>query len=106
MITFKFLVFLCVFFTLLCLVSAVYIVKGNGDWMLNNYNRLSPEKKARINIVRLRWLTAALLVYLAVVEPFMIYYRHTSGASVALEVITALVVLAFITLRYTWVKRN
>ena len=55
---------------LIFLVSAVVIFKGKGDWMISNYRSLPEEKKARINIGRLRIVMAIMLVFMAVEMPF------------------------------------
>ena len=42
----------------LLLVCALLIAFGRGDWLIAGYNTASKEEKSKVNIKRLRWLTA------------------------------------------------
>lgn len=55
--------------SLFFLASAFVIAIGKGDWMISNYRSLPAEKKAKVNIFRLRKVMVAMLVCMAVLLP-------------------------------------
>lgn len=101
MLTFKFMVFLCVFLMLLFIASAVYILTGNGDWMINNYRNLSEEQRARVNIFRLRKVMAAMLVFIAVLMPFT-FFAKTEMHHIIVTLVTVIGLVVFLLVARLW----
>ncbi len=85
---------------LLCL--AVVTLMGRGDWMISPIRRMSAEERAKYNLVRVRVVSAVLLIYIAVALPLLYYLQATKY--VMLAVIIPPAILHFI-LFYTWCKR-
>ena len=85
---------------LLCL--AVVTLMGRGDWMISPIRRMSAEERAKYNLVRVRVVSAVLLIYIAVALPLLCYLQATQY--VMLAVIIPPAILHFI-LIYTWCKR-
>ncbi len=81
---------------------AMVILMGKGDRFISTLRRLSPEERARFNIVRVRILHAVLLLLLAIAVPLFIYFDVREY--IALSVILPTVVVAMV-LFYTWCKR-
>lgn len=86
---------------LFLLVSAVVIFKGKGDWMISNYRRLPAEKKARVNIGRLRVTTALMLVFVAVMMPFN-FFAVTEMQHIVGSVIVGVGLLASLLVAHFW----
>lgn len=101
MITYKFAIFLCVFLTLFFLASAAYLLTGNGDWMINNFRNLPEERRAQINIFRLRKVTAAMLVFIAVLIPFN-FLAKTDTHHLIITIVTAIGLVAFLLVARLW----
>lgn len=101
MMTFKFMVFLSVFLSLFFAVSAIYILKGNGDWMINNYRNLPEERRAQVNIFRLRKVMAAMLVFIAVLIPFD-FFAKTETHHIILTIVTVVGLIIFLLVARLW----
>ena len=101
MISLKFMIFLCIFLMLLFIASAIYILTGNGDWMINNYRNLPEERRAQVNIFRLRRVTAGMLVFLAVTIPFD-FFVQSERLQCVLGAITIVVLIAFLLVARLW----
>lgn len=97
----KLTIFLTVFFTLLFIVSAIYILTGNGDWMINNYRNLSEERRAEVNIFRLRRVMAAMLVFIAVLMPFT-FFAKTEMQHTVVTIVTVIGLVAFLLIARLW----
>lgn len=101
MISLKFMIFLCIFLMLLFIASAIYILTGNGDWMINNYRNLPEERRAQVNIFRLRRVTAGMLVFLAVTIPFD-FFVQSERLQCVLGAVTIVVLIAFLLVARLW----
>lgn len=86
---------------LIFLVSAVVIFKGKGDWMISNYRSLPEEKKARVNIGRLRIVVAIMLVFMAVMMPFN-FFAVTEMQHIVGSVIVGVGLLASLLVAHFW----
>lgn len=87
--------------SLFFLASAFVIAIGKGDWMISNYRSLPEEKKARVNIVRLRKVMAAMLVFIAVLLPaHMFVNSETQMMIVAFTM--AFVLIGFLIAAHCW----
>lgn len=83
------------------LVSAFVIAIGKGDWMISNYRSLPEEKKARVNIGRLRKVMAAMLVCMAVLLPAHMFVR--SEAQMMIVAFTmGFVLVGFLIAAHCW----
>ena len=49
----------------LCLILALVILVGKGDWMIAGYNTASPKEREKYNIKRLRIVMSLLMVVTA-----------------------------------------
>ena len=85
---------------LLCI--AAITLMGKGDWMISPIRRMSAEERAKYNLVRVRVVSALLLLYLAIALPIVCYLQ--ANEYVMLVVIIPPAILHFI-LFYTWCKR-
>lgn len=97
----KLTIFLTVFFTLLFIVCAIYILTGNGDWMINNYRNLSEERRAEVNIFRLRRVMAAMLVFIAVLMPFT-FFAKTEMQHIVITIVTVIGLVIFLLVARLW----
>lgn len=98
------------FVSVVLLAFAAVILKGQGDRFINNYRDLSDEQKARINVFRMRILTATLLAYVALIVP-LAALATTDAQHGAIVIATTVVILAHIfALRFwagvPWSKRR
>ena len=94
-------IILSIILDLVFLVSAVIIFKGKGDWMISNNRRLPEERKARINIGRLRMVMALMLVFMAIMMPFNLF-AATEPQHIVASVITGVGLLALLIVAYFW----
>lgn len=101
MISLKFMIFLCIFLMLLFIASAIYLLTGNGDWMINNYHNLPEERRARVNIFRLRKVTAGMLVFLAAMIPFD-FFVQSERLQCVFGAITIVVLVVFALVAKFW----
>lgn len=84
--------------SMLLIVCAVVILVGRGDWMINNYRNLPEERRAQVNILRLRRVMAAMLAFIAVSVPLNLLAvterQHAILAGVIVVVLLASMIVA------------
>lgn len=83
------------------LISAAVILKGKGDWMISNYRSLPADKKARINIGRLRTVVAIMLVFMAIMMPLNLF-ATTEAQHLAASIVTGLGLLVLLLVAHFW----
>lgn len=85
--------------TLLLAMLGVAILLGRADWAIKQYRRNSE----RYNLLRLRVVTGAVLIIIALIIPFMVIFesRHNILAGVIVGV-----AIIFGILQETWARRR
>lgn len=97
----KFQLLLVSFLSLFFLANAFVIAIGKGDWMISNYRSLPAEKKAKVNIFRLRKVMVAMLVCMAVLLPAHMFVNgETQMMIVAFTM--AFVLIGFLIAAHCW----
>ena len=87
----------------LCLILALVILVGKGDWMIAGYNTASPKEREKYNIKRLRIVLAVLMVVTALFVLSMLYTPpYLIGLTAQLLVIACIV---GVILANTWAKK-
>ena len=87
----------------LCLVLALVILVGKGDWMIAGYNTASPKEREKYNIKRLRIVLSVLMVVTALFVLSMLYTPpYLIGLTAQLLVIACIV---GVILANTWAKK-
>lgn len=97
----KFAILLCIALCTFFIGSAIIIFIGKGDWMISNYRSLPDEQKARINILRLRKVTGAMLLYIGTIMPLHMFLQNETQMTV-LAIVTGVVLLAFLLIAHYW----
>lgn len=82
----------------------VVILVGRGDWLIAGYNTASKEKKAKINIKRLRWLVAIVCWLAAVYSMLLVVFGENQIFCAVLTVFFVIITLLFVILSNTWAK--
>ena len=87
----------------LCLILALVILVGKGDWMIAGYNTASPKEREKYNIKRLRIVLSVLMVVTALFVLSMLYTPpYLRGLTAQLLVIACIV---GVILANTWAKK-
>ena len=87
----------------LCLILALVILVGKGDWMIAGYNTASPKEREIYNIKRLRIVLSVLMVVTALFVLSMLYTPpYLIGLTAQLLVIACIV---GVILANTWAKK-
>ncbi len=87
----------------LCLILALVILVGKGDWMIAGYNTASPKEREKYNIKRLRIVLSVLIVVTALFVLSMLYTPpYLIGLTAQLLVIACIV---GVILANTWAKK-
>ena len=87
----------------LCLILALVILVGKGDWMIAGYNTASPKEREKYNIKRLRIVLSVLMVVTALFVLSMLYTPpYLIGLTSQLLVIACIV---GVILANTWAKK-
>ena len=87
----------------LCLILALVILVGKGDWMIAGYNTASPKEREKYNIKRLRIVLFVLMVVTALFVLSMLYTPpYLIGLTAQLLVIACIV---GVILANTWAKK-
>ena len=87
----------------LCLILALVILVGKGDWMIAGYNTVSPKEREKYNIKRLRIVLSVLMVVTALFVLSMLYTPpYLIGLTAQLLVIACIV---GVILANTWAKK-
>ena len=87
----------------LCLILALVILVGKGDWMIAGYNTASPKEREKYNIKRLRIVLSVLMVVTALFVLSMLYTPpYLIGLTAQLWVIACIV---GVILANTWAKK-
>lgn len=87
----------------LCLILALVILVGKGDWMIAGYNTASPKEREKYNIKRLRIVLSVLMVVTALFVLSMLYTPpYLIGLTAQLLVIACIV---GVILANTWAKK-
>lgn len=85
--------------TLLLVMLGVAILLGKADWAIKQYRRNSE----RYNLLRLRVVTGAVLIIIALIIPFMVIFESChnilAGAIVGVAIIFGI-------LQETWARRR
>ena len=85
--------------TLLLAMLGVAILLGRADWAIKQYRRMSE----RYNLLRLRIITGAMLIIIAIFMPFILFYGEHERTFA--YIIIGLVVV-FGILQETWARRR
>ena len=87
----------------LCLILALVIFVGKGDWMIAGYNTASPKEREKYNIKRLRIVLSVLMVVTAL---FVLSILYTPPYLIALTAQVLLIVCIIgVILANTWAKK-
>ncbi len=87
----------------LCLILALVILVGKGDWMIAGYNTAPPKEREKYNIKRLRIVLSVLMVVTALFVLSMLYTPpYLIGLTAQLLVIACIV---GVILANTWAKK-
>ena len=87
----------------LCLILALVILVGKGDWMIAGHNTASPKEREKYNIKRLRIVLSVLMVVTALFVLSMLYTPpYLIGLTAQLLVIACIV---GVILANTWAKK-
>ena len=87
----------------LCLILALVILVGKGDWMIAGYNTASPKEREKYNIKRLRIVMFVLLVVTALFVLSILYTPpYLIGLTSQILVMTCIV---GVILANTWAKK-
>lgn len=97
----KFTLILISLLSLFFLVCAFVIAIGKGDWMISNYRSLPAEKKAKVNIFRLRKIMAAMLVFIAVLLPAHMFVANETQMTIVAGT-TGFVLVGFLIAAHYW----
>lgn len=90
---------------LILIVLAIILLIGKGDWMISGYNNASNKKKARFDIMRLRLITAMILLVGTVYMLLLILLIDNVIASVILNVSFFVFVIISVIVANTWAKK-
>ena len=89
----------------ICIIIAVVILLGKGDWLIAGYNTASEEEKEKYNIKRLRLLIGILLLLVA---PTLFLLSDNSNKLlhyIFTGIVLALTIIVVI-LANTWAKKK
>ena len=87
----------------LCLILALVILVGKGDWMIAGYNTASPKEREKYNIKRLRIVLSVLMVVTAL---FVLSILYTPPYLIALTAqVLVIVCIIGVILANTWAKK-
>ena len=87
----------------LCLILALVILVGKGDWMIAGYNTASPKEREKYNIKRLRIVMSLLMVVTALfVLSILFTPPYLIGPTPQVLVIACIV---GVVLASTWAKK-
>lgn len=82
----------------------VVVLIGKGDWLIAGYNTANKEKKAKVNIKRLRWLVAIVCWLTAVYSMLMVLCAANATLCAMLTIFFVIIILLFLILANTWAK--
>ncbi|MBQ8204443.1 MAG: hypothetical protein IJZ78_03445 [Alistipes sp.] len=85
--------------TLLLAMLGVAIIFGRADWAIKQYRRNSE----RYNLLRLRVVTGAVLIIIALIIPFMVIFESCHNILAGVIVGVAII---FGILQETWARRR
>ena len=87
----------------LCLILALVILVGKGDWMIAGYNTASPKERKKYNIKRLRIVMFVLLVVTAL---FVLSILYTPPYLIGLTAqVLVIICIIGVILANTWAKK-
>lgn len=92
---------LCCLASVVMLLLAVIVLKGHGDRLVSSYRYLTDEEKARVNVGRMRIVSAATLVFVAVLIPVNAL-ATTDFQHLVIIVVTIVGILALILALHFW----
>ena len=89
----------------ICIICAIVIFLGKGDWLIAGYNTASKEEKEKVNVKRLRLIIGILLL---IVGPGCLFLGDPSDKTPGLIYAGVVIVLTIITvvLANTWAKQK
>lgn len=99
--TMKTTLLLCCLVSVVMLILAVIVLKGHGDRLVSSYRYLTDEEKARVNVGRMRIVSAATLVFVAVLIPVNAL-ATTDFQHLVTIVVTIVGILALILALHFW----
>ncbi|MBO5698598.1 MAG: DUF3784 domain-containing protein [Bacteroidaceae bacterium] len=86
-----------------CLIFAIVIYLGKGDWLIAGYNTASQEQREKYNIKRVRIVVSVLMVLAALFVFSMLYIPvHLTGIA---TLVFVSVTLVGVVLANTWAKK-
>ncbi|MBO5806021.1 MAG: DUF3784 domain-containing protein [Tidjanibacter sp.] len=85
----------------LCLVGAVLIIVGKGDWLISGYNTASAEERAQYNIRRLRLVMAVTMLIVTIAVLLSAFAPNGERWLITITIPTAILTLLF---SNTWAK--
>lgn len=80
---------------ILCLVGAIAILCGKGDFLISGYNTASAEEKAQYNIHRLRLVTGIAMIIVAATITITALFEGGEKWVIPIIIPTAIGVLVF-----------
>lgn len=84
---------------------AIVILTGKGDGLMAGYNTASEEKRKKVNIKRLRLLSAAMLFLASIFFCVMPFIRDNEVINLT-SPIFLIVIFVFVILANTWAKKK
>ena len=84
---------------------AIVILTGKGDGLMAGYNTASEEKRKKVNIKRLRLLTAAVLFLTSIFLTATAFINNKEVIGVAV-LIFIIILIVFVILANTWAKKK
>ena len=85
-------------------ILGVVVLVGKGDWLIAGYNTASKEKKAKVNIKRLRLLVAIVCWLAAVYSMLLVFFADNTLLCGVLTAFFVIITLLFLVISNTWAK--
>ena len=91
---------------ILFIVIALVLLMGKGDWLIAGYNTASEEERKRVNIRRLRLLTAIMMLITAVYCISLPAIGQDADLQLSASGVFLVITFAFVILANTWAKKK
>ncbi|MBR1668817.1 MAG: DUF3784 domain-containing protein [Bacteroidaceae bacterium] len=92
--------------SLLFLFFAILVIIGKGDMLIAGYNTASEQQRMKMNIKRVRIVVSALLVFVAIILPFIeVFEDHPNIIKILIGAIVAISLIDVILIN-TWCKNK
>lgn len=90
--------------TVIISLMGVFILIGKGDFLISGYNTASKEEKAKVNIKRLRFLSAIMCWIAAVYSMLIVLFLSNATMEIMLTAFFVIITVLFWVLANTWAK--